>query len=352
MEYLGGGERLCCETVRSLIAEGHEVTLLSESFSPGKVENFFGYPHLFDRVDFELYPRIRNAGELGTPSHLLHHTRHQNRVIDRLKKTKAVFDLVFSTQDPGYIPDLKTPVLQWGYFPRDFPKLGSRSSPKKLVRFLRSVPLRIHYDGKISRIGLVLAISRYSQANLDRSWKRPSVIVYPACNMIDPAEKRTLVVTVARAAPIKRLEMFWRLARLRSQFEFVMLLTVDSNNATYARTLSEMTPANGKTIVNPTSESYHSLLGVAKAYVHFMEREHFGITVVEAMSALTIPIVHDSGGPSEILGSSLGFKWQRFEDIPVMLDEAMRMSPSKSLRERAYEFSPAAFDKRVSSTLS
>src|SRR5712692_814676 len=202
MDYLGGGERLCCETVRTLIAEGHEITFLSESFNPNKVENFFGYPHLFDGVDLQLYPRIHNAGELGTSPHILHHTRRQNRVLSRFKKTKAVFDLVFSTQDPGYIPDLKTPVIQWGYFPRSFPKLCGRSSPKKLVQYLRSVPLRIHYDGKIARIGLVLAISRYSQANLDRSWKRPSVIVYPACNMINPAEKRALVVTVARAAPI------------------------------------------------------------------------------------------------------------------------------------------------------
>ena len=348
MGFRGGGERLCCETIRTLLTCGNEVTVLSEVFDPQRIESFFGYDGLFGRVSLLLYPPNDKAAAYGTCSHLIHHLRGQKHAFKQKHLHSQAYDLVFSTQDAGYIPDMNLPVIQWGYFPRYF----HHSFPRSLARTVRSLPVRLHYNRKVSRIGLVLAISQYSKLHLDREWKRPSALVYPSCNMINPRAKRNLVVTAARAIPDKRLELFWKVARLRPEYEFMMLLTQDPYLVDYSNSLSKESPSNGRTIFNPPKETYHRMLGEAKVYLHLMEREHFGITIVEAMSASCVPVVHDSGGPKEIVDVGTGFRWQKIEDVPNMIDEAMKRSPSAVARQRAEDFNGERFEKRLSSIFS
>ncbi len=347
MAFLGGGERLCCETVRALLSNGHEITMLSETFNPQRVETFFGYAGLFSRVSLMLYGLKYSRGKFGTSSHLLHHLQAQREVLKEIEHVPSRgFDLIFSTQDAGYIPDVTLPVIQWGYFPRPF------SFPNSVAKTVRSLPLRLHYDRKISRIGLVLAISQYSKSHFDREWKRPTALVYPACNMVSPGPKRDLVVTAARAVPEKRLELFWEIARRRPEYEFAMLATQVSHFTKYSNDLSKKAPDNGRTIFNPPKEEYHRLLGQAKVYLHLMPGEHFGITIIEAMSASCVPIVHDSGGPKEIVDDVLGFRWRKVQDIPEMIDEAIKKSPSEDCRRKARNFTYEIFEKRLSSIFS
>lgn len=345
MRFLGGGERLCCDTIRALLSMDHEVTLLSETFAPEKLEDFFGYGGLFERVHLSNYSATSREQHFGTPSHLIHHVRGQTRALSKLRHSdRRPFDLIFSTQDPGYIPDLSVPVLQWGYFPRYFPDFPPGS--------LLSLPLQEYYKRKISRIGLVLAISQYSKLNLDTKWSRPSALIYPACNMVGAGSKRNLVVTVGRAIPAKRLELFWEVASICPNYEFAMLLTQDHNLMEYSRSLSRGSPVNGKTIFNPTKATYHKLLGEARVYLHFMKGEHFGITIVEAMSAGCVPVVHDSGGPKEIVTDGTGFRWQSSEEIPEMVDHAMKIAPSSASHLRAEDFTFEKFERRLSETFS
>jgi glycosyltransferase involved in cell wall biosynthesis len=353
MAFLGGGERLCCETIRSLLNGGHEVTILSEAFDAAKVENYFGYNGLFDRVALSFYSATNRVGELGGISHLIHHLRGQDHALKKLEKSyRSSFDLVFSTQEPGYVPDMNKPVIQWGYFPRLFPKLSNSRSVGTAATAIRWLPLRLYYRRKISRIGLVLAISQFSKWYLDREWKRPSTLVYPACNMVTAGAKHNSVVTVARAVPIKRLELFWRTAKLLPKYEFVMLITQDPDFLEYSTALSIASPSNGRVIINPAKDVYHKFLGEAKVYLHLMENEPFGITIVEAMSASCVPVVHDSGGPREIVDEKVGFRWQKIVDVPNMVEKAMKLAPSEAAKRRAQDFNYEGFEKRLSSIFS
>jgi len=346
MGLLGGGERLCCETIRTLLSHGHEITLLTEDFNPAAVESFFGYEELFSKVSLALYPTPRNKAAFGTATHILSHFRGQSRVLGRLRAfDNNKFDLMFSSKDPAYFPDVKLPVIQWGYFPRYF----HRDFGKSLLKALRTLPLRLYYQRKILRIGLVLAISNYSKSHLDSVWKRPSTLVYPGCNMISARAKRDVVVTVSRASPGKRLEIFWEVARLCSSYEFVMLLTQTEGTSEYFRRLSQQCPPNGTLIVNPDKKMYDQIVGEAKVYLHLMEGEHFGISVVEAMSAGCVPIVHDSGGPREIVQDGVGYRWRKVEEIPAMVDRGIRTSPSEPAAKRARDFSVDSFQRRLSS---
>jgi len=336
MSAMGGGERLCCETMRALINRGDEVALFSGDFMADRLERFFGYEDLFGRISIKTYP-ANPSDRFGTYKHLLHHVKAQTKLIS----ADPDFDLVFSTQDAGYIPDISRPVFQWGYFPNVFP------------RGLYGWPLRVHYSRKIMRISLVLAISEYSKAHFDREWEVPTTLVYPACNMIQPAHSRdNVVVTAARGVPEKNLELFWEIARRCPNHEFVLLLTLDPRFLEYSRALQSSAPVNGRVIVNPDKEMYQGTLAKSRIYLHLMRGEHFGITIVESMSAGCVPVVHDSGGPKEIVGS-VGLLWRQVDEIPKLLSiaEASYEDRSKLSIERARNFSREKFDESFGEVL-
>jgi len=336
MSAMGGGERLCCETMRALIGRGDKPTLLSGEFKIDRLERFFGYEGLFKDISVKSYA-ADSGDRFGTYKHLLHHVKAQRKIIS----ADPNYDLVFSTQDAGYIPDISRPIFQWGFF------------PNALTRGVYGWPLRVHYSRKIRRINLVLAISKYSKSYFDQEWKIPTTLVYPACNMVQPRQARdNVVVTAARSVPEKNLELFWEVAKRFPTYEFVLLLTRDPRFIEYSRALESAAPANGRVFVNPNKEIYHETLARSKIYLHLMRGEHFGITIVESMSAGCVPVVHDSGGPKEIVGGS-GLRWQKEDDIPRLLAiaDASYEAMSKLSMERAKAFSREKFDKSFGEVL-
>jgi len=66
-----------------------------------------------------------------------------------------------------------------------------------------------------------------------------------------------------------------------------------------------------------TSSYYWHGTGYGQSETLFPERmEHFGITVVEAMSAGAIPFVYAMGGPAEIVADGeTGFHWRSIQEL-------------------------------------
>ncbi len=171
--------------------------------------------------------------------------------------------------------------------------------------------------------------------------------------MVTPLRKQNTVVTVARAIPEKRLETFWKVASLCPSLNFVMLLTQDKRSQSYFEELQRSTPPNGQILLNPLRTLYHKVLGGASVYLHLMENEPFGITVVEAMSAGCVPIVHDSGGPREIVTEQSGFRWKSVQELPELVTTAIsKPETGKMATERAETFNYEIFERKLSSIFS
>ena len=92
------------------------------------------------------------------------------------------------------------------------------------------------------------------------------------------------------------------------------------------------------------------------AYIHCAENEHFGITIVEAMAAGCVPIVHDSGGPREIVTNDVGFRWRSLavaaQQITVLGEnDRLRGEFSAASASKAQQFRPEVFEAEIARLL-
>jgi len=167
--------------------------------------------------------------------------------------------------------------------------------------------------------------------------------------------RENLVVTVGRFVPEKRFHFFVELARMVPTTRFVAIGSLPDGTSAYFEQLRRTAPENVSFVLLPLRKA-KDLLGRAMAYVHCAKDEHFGITIVEAMAAGCVPIVHDSGGPIEIVTNDVGFRWR---DLPVAARQIVKLTENDQLREklsaaasaRAQQFRPEVFESEIARVL-
>ena len=106
-------------------------------------------------------------------------------------------------------------------------------------------------------------------------------------------------VTVTRLTPEKRIEELLGLASIMRDWVFIIVGFSEPRDP-YLRRLYEerarMGLSNVFFVVNASRDFLRRILRTAKYYLHPPFREHFGISVVEAMAAGALPIVYRGGG--------------------------------------------------------
>ena len=327
----GGGERVAIHSILAATRAGHEVTLLTEEFDETSFEDFFGCNGLFDKVNRCYYPAFRPM--LG--SRLLLYQRlayHRSRI--KKSTRNGGFDLVLSTQDIGYVPSTSVPVVQYCYFPEYFSHIQG-NSPSPIWR-LYYRPASSYYKTRVRRVETLLSVSNYTAKFVKEKWSRDSLTVYPPCPVEDYArfaemhERENLVLTVGRIVPEKRFDAFVELAKMVPDTGFVAVGSVSNEARGYYEQLKEKSPENFSFVLSPLRR-VKEILGRAMAYVHCAEGEHFGITIVEGMAAGCVPVVHDSGGPVEIVTPDVGFRWR---DLDSAAKQIKMLADNDSLREK------------------
>src|SRR2546422_3162326 len=146
-EIHGRGERGYVATLSARTAQGNTIALLSEDFDPPRIERLFGYGRLFDKVASSCFPKVNKLlTEVRHISFVTH--RAKMRALKQNHFRARKWNLVFSTQDAGYIPGLGLPVLQWGYFPKHIPSFFEIG----LLKAIRSFPISRYYRNKMAII--------------------------------------------------------------------------------------------------------------------------------------------------------------------------------------------------------
>jgi glycosyltransferase involved in cell wall biosynthesis len=219
----------------------------------------------------------------------------------------------------------------------------------------------------------LVVYSDYVRQWVWRRWRRRATVLPPPAELgsYEPGEKESLILTVGRIYPEvhrKRhdalIEAFtllgespWRLVIAGS------LASTDPGARDFLSGLERRTSGLRVDIrPNVTQNELRSLYSRASLYWHGAgfgrgadepdQVEHFGISVVEAMSYGAVPLVVDDGGLREVVPSDAGERWQSLDELAAMttaLIEAPQALATKAraAERRSREYAPEVFAQRA-----
>lgn len=355
MSVMGGGERVAIHTLLAALKMGYDVSLLSEEFNARKFEDFFGSFGLFNNVRRLTFPEFHP--KLGRKMALYQRLYYYQKQFRKVLRTASPFDIVIGTQDVGYIPSISAPTVQYCYFPEYFSHLESH--PSSLLWRIYYGPARLYYRNRVSCVDRFISTSDYTKGFVKTVWGRDSETIYPPCPVdlysVKDNVREDQVVTVGRIVPEKRMDLFVQIACKHPKTKFVIVGSLAEKDKQYYVRLQHSAPANLSFVLSPLRK-VKDILARSKIYVHCTENEHFGITIVEAMAAGCVPVVHNSGGPREIVTEDVGYRWLSIEQAATYIqnlidnDTLCRSKSSKAIM-RAKLFDSEGFDARMGQVL-
>ena len=228
---------------------------------------------------------------------------------------------------------------------------------------------------------VITANSGYVAGWIRRRWGRASEVVYSACQLIGPGEgeRRNLILSVGRffadtpTAHHKRqdvlIETFRRLVDDGAAEGWQLRLVGNAGAAwrdrLYLRHLRRR--ARGYPIqisvgldlaalhdaYRRTSLYWHAAGYGSDAEAFPSKQEHFGMSIVEAMSAGAAPLAFDGGGPRETIEPGLsGELWRSPADLAaktrrLMEDPVARAAMAERAVARSRQFGEAEFLTRM-----
>lgn len=339
VDTLGGGERYIF-TIASSLQNDHQVMLFWNDKSV--------LSEARKRLNINL-DNVQLAGNIFAPS---------VGFLEKLRVSSG-FDVIFYISD-GSVPSLLAkkviPIVQ-------FPVQGVSMST-------------IFTQLKLYNTSTILCYSKFIQGFLKKQFKKEVTVLYPAVDKNPFSMPReNILLSVGRFTKgnnTKKQEFlidFFKSHKAHFRgWKLVLVGSVLPEDEDYVTDLKKRASDN-KNIEISENLPYISLLryyAKAKMYLHAAgmgedptihpeKVEHFGISVVEAMSGGSVPVVYAAGGPAEIVQDGInGFYFtsaaELFQKIKVLRDDAwLWQKLSDGARVRADDFSSEKFTSQLKS---
>ena len=358
----GGAERLTLVTMQAILEMGIDIELTTlEKPSITKLENAYGT---------SLASIIKSIKKINILQLL------DEQSINNIMKEK--YDIIINTHGdivPYYHKSLsKTNAITYCHFPSA--KFFIQSEEKaylekhlKIARMLSSQSLTIDkdhcntlnmvnfnkkrylewlYDSyeKLMKNSTLLANSEYTRNTIFKTYGIDNAIVlhppvdvdtFRNSRLSSSYEKREdIILVISRIDPSKKIENAIYLAKLLKENKIgkgmIIVGSLDFYYYDYYCHLKKMIENfNLLDFVSlETNVSFDKLLTnmkKSKVYFHPNPEEHFGISIIESMSAGLVPIVPDIGGPIEFVPSK--FHFHTLEQAIQLISSAFNVSNSE-----------------------
>lgn len=176
---------------------------------------------------------------------------------------------------------------------------------------------------KFYRVNKIISNSKFTKNVIDREYGVESIVIYPPVDVkaIKPKRKENIILGVARFSQLKQakrqdilIKAFKKLHKQNvGEWELVLAGGAEVGADSYIRELRENAKDFPIRIMeSPAFSQIKELYGKSRIFwsasgygvdeeKHPEKVEHFGITVVEAMSAKCTPVVYKAGGHKEII---------------------------------------------------
>jgi glycosyltransferase involved in cell wall biosynthesis len=347
LNVYGGGEYVAFAIANTLAQHGHPVVLFSSSqVQPEAIKNYFGET---------LHPSIKTIQQPTNfpPRSLIDF--YQTIFHSYIAKNKcstlidAFSNCVYPWTEISYI---HFPYLNHFNFAVAFPYLSNpRLNQAATAPYVILEKKLINYNKH-----LVLANSHYTANEVEQYSHKTTHVLYPpfsdailqAGKTATKQPQENLVVTVSRLDANKLLERIPQIAAQTPQnIKFAVVGRLyNKGPLSYLKALIKNMGLSDrvKFYPNASAEQKTDLLRRAKLYLHTMEGEHFGISIVEAMAMGCLPVVHDSGGMREFVPAYL--RYRSVEEAAKKVSEQTAewtSDKSENMKAAAAEFSIKKF---------
>jgi len=305
----GGAERLALAFAKALKEGGHSVDLyVVERTMWDRVEKLTSYNRSVIDNEYVLppygivpsiYGRFLNWFSRDIVG--IHEVRR--RRYDIIVATKQILVPTFVDVLYMHFPDF-VPGFEYLYYPDRYmynTALRIYSRPTELLsRLLISLFKNMKYKP------VILTNSRFSASMISKFLGVNGLVVYPPVNVEEylplsrNRDRDNIILVIGRIEPAKNITLVPFIAEKVKNGRFVIIGSIGSYS--YYKHLVKLIKSlrvEDRVRILPNASEWQKieLLRRAKMYLHPMKYEHFGISVVEAMAAGLIPVVHRSGGP-------------------------------------------------------
>ena len=326
LDTLGGGERYTLTFAKVLVDSGWKVDLEWKNIEIKKdLESRFG-------MDLE-----------------------NIEVVNDVKRGDG-YDLCFWVSD-GSIPTLRA-RKNFLHFQVPFHDVNGSSLLNKM---------------KLFRINKIVCNSLFTKKVIDKEYGVDSMIIYPPVSIeeIKPKRKENLILSVGRFSQLKQskrqdilIKAFKKIVDEGTKdWKLIVAGGIEVGVDDYLNKLEKTAEDYPIEIIkSPDFRTLKELYGKAKIFWSasgFEESEeknpekveHFGITVVEAMSAGGVPIIFSAGGHKEIIQNNVnGFLWNSVYELikktrTLIDNKSLLRSISQKSRDDSQKFSNERFKK-------
>lgn len=328
LDTLGGGERYTMTFAKVLVEKGYEVDIEWKSPEIIKLlENRFGL----------------DLGKIN--------------VVEDVNRGDG-YDLCFWVSD-GSIPALKSRknIL---HFQVPFHDVNGKSLMNKM---------------KLYRINKIICNSKFTKSVIDKEFGVDSLVVYPpvAVDEIKPKRKENIILNVGRFSGLLQskhqdilVKEFKKLVDGGlTDWKLILAGGTEIGNNGFTDILRKMSEGYPVEIIeSPGFSKIKELYGISKIFWSASgfeidenknpeKVEHFGMNVVEAMVAGTVPIVYNAGGHKEIIKEGInGFLWESVGKLiskteNIISDRKLWRQLSLQAQEDSLYFSLEKFNKEI-----
>jgi len=319
----GGAEFVSVNIIRALKEHGYKVVFLSnEKMNHEKIKKYYGktvnvdkeivFPEFFHPYDkYGVYITTLKTAVLKIKCDI---------VIDNLSSTILPSADISYIHFPSFAPKIlmsHVPSIGRLYF------LPYCSLIEKVATDIRKTPNQ----------KTIFANSKFTAQAIKKELGVQAKVLYPPVSTIYQNEeqninknRKDIVVTISRFSKGKNLEIIPKIAKATNEnVHFIIAGGYQSERVLHS--ITKLTKElkltkRVKMLVNlPKNKLVEALLN-SKVYLHTKESEHFGISIVEAMSAGCAPVVHNSGGPKEFVPSQL--RYESIQEAAEIIEKAIQ----------------------------
>lgn len=342
---LGGTQQLAYSVINVIKANGYSIDIFT-----GRKSKFL--PENADHVRFLKYPYLPDSAR----AFILANEIILKREI--FKQHLNEYELTFNNQPNTFLFNASMNYLHGPSFFESFMNQNGEVNNSILYRLIRTMGIY-----KIFKDGLFLTHGNYTREYAMKGFKllniTPREII--AINtpvqygILDRIPKKYLntILTFGRISPDKNLEIISHISR-HVPAKFIIAGYISKDHIEYVSKLKSIMPDNVTFIENPSETDKINLYSRANVYLHTKPREHFGLTVAEALWFGCIPVVPKNGGAWEDIVSKgkFGYGYDNEDDLTNIINAIRTDQIDDEAFASRFRFSMETFANKLTEIMS